>query len=215
MRQKQASQGKALNAIKAFHDSKPYFLFMCRIRIVACAARWIDSNNEWCVFFFSFCKLDDSYNLRTFIIYSDFVELEVKFDSCNSKMENNCFSDNFIGRQHILLLYSFSYTFRVELKSTNQIVEWKKRNNIYVYSERVHDRTWIEWRALDMKLVQFLFVIEFDLLVFGIFFPLGGSRWKLVLGHFFSISIVVDVSVRCFAPVLTANNLWMYVCVAI
>lgn len=50
---------------------------------------------------------------------------------------------------------------------------------------------------------------------FFLSFPLSPVRifnWKLVSDAFFlSISIVVDVSVRCFAPYLTANNLWVCV----
>lgn len=147
-----------------------------------------------------FCyKLDDSYNLRTFIIY-------LKYPRVGGEIRLVQFEN---GKQ--LLFWQFHWTrtfycyarfpihFEMEFKSTNQIGEWMgtyRKKEIYVYvfkmrSEACAQWKWIEWRALDMKLVQFLFVIEFDLLAFGIFFlsfplsPVWIFNWKLVSDAFF------------------------------
>lgn len=116
-------------------------LFVLRVSI-----RWIDCDDEWnyhswlfiLLLFFvaAFPRtLDDSVNLRTFIIYFDVPEeLEVKFDSCNSKMENNCFSDIFIGSetsaQHIIIVAPrFSIQFKIGIqidKSNRRQKEMKK-----------------------------------------------------------------------------------------
>lgn len=65
-------------------------------------------------------------------------ELEVKFDSCNSKMENNCFSDNFIGREHFIATLVFPYI--LEWNSNRQIKleneTYRKKKYMYMYSKR-------------------------------------------------------------------------------
>lgn len=123
--------------------------FTCRIRIVCIACihqvDWLRRRMELpfliilfllLLFVAAFPRtLDDSVNLRTFIIYFDVPEeLEVKFDSCNSKMENNCFSDIFIGyetsAQHIIIVAPrFSIRFEIGIqidKSNRRQKEMKK-----------------------------------------------------------------------------------------
>lgn len=100
-------------------------------RIVACVRRIESSgcDDEW-HFLFESSTWRQPHILRTFIIYFASIrqlrELEVKYEPYNSKMENNCFSDIFIGYFRMRFKRFFQWRVpsvqqRMEFKSTNQI----------------------------------------------------------------------------------------------
>lgn len=71
-----------------------------------------------------------------FFIHLNFhEELEVKYDSCNSKMENNCFSDNFIGYVGTYLKCFCLYT------HTRNGIQIDKSNSRAANREKKHSKT--------------------------------------------------------------------------
>lgn len=97
---------------ECFSWFEPYFIFMCRVCIVACA-RWIVATTNGIVS----SELGDSDNLRTFIIYFDSKNWRWNTNGVQyNKMEINCFSDNFIGCEHFIVTFRFSIQFWIEIR---------------------------------------------------------------------------------------------------